>query len=477
VFGDLGAADEPATFSLSLRAPGRAAPPPDAARIELVTATCRSLGRANVQWNDAPAALDDLLRLADALAVGDAATTVAWSAATTPSLALADPARAARLFRGGCRSLTLDVGAAAEVEPKRTDPDATAAPLASVCAALGAAGIAPAVVFRIGNEGEDRAAVLASLERIEVACAGRGLAVFDGIAGGLAGRYAATEGDDWLPHPRPGVLVKEELRPLETMLAAFAVRTWSTAGRLLALAAVGGPPAVAALQPFAVPSRVRAFCTPYAAEAAAPRSHFAPTGDQVLFDDDFGFRRDLEAAFAEIRAEWLAFPRSARLEYRDAGASNGYWAQLGLCGAGMRVPSLRRSAPRLAAILARVPGLYTAAFSIVGPRTRITPHCGEDRTLLRCHLPIDIPEPSGILVGDVRLPWIEGRTIVFDDTLPHGAWNDADREKVLLMIDFRPPSRAAQGFAASAEQIARDRAQYLRLYPEWGSEVEIDPEP
>ena len=114
-----------------------------------------------------------------------------------------------------------------------------------------------------------------------------------------------------------------------------------------------------------------------------------------------------------------------------------------------------------------MPGIYTAGFSIIGPHSKLPRHCGEDRTLLRCHLAIEIPPGSGFEVDGIRRDWVEGRSWAFDDTLPHQAWNDGDVEKVILLIDFRPPSRLAQGVRPSPTQFARDRAYYTSLFPEW----------
>ena len=438
----------------------------DADRLSRVVAGLSSIPDALVRVTDDTAEADDLTSLAAAVRAHGGRPL--WTADADVGRDLLRPERAAELFAGGCRALVLNVGSAAARVRERNGLSVTAAELPLVFSRLRDAGILPVAKFLIGHPGEDRAAVLESLKVFRAQQSVLGLATYAGVVGGLDARYAAAT-DDWIPRPAPALLVKEELRPIDAMLAQFDRQVWLREGRHLPLVVAGdlGEP------PFAVPSVLEAFCTPYPAEPRAHAEALSTTGDQVLFDDDFGFRTALEAAFEAIRAEWRAFPESARIAYRDPGASDGYWAQIGLCGAGMRVPSLRRRAPNLAAALDRVPGIYTAAFSIVGPRTRITPHCGEDRTLLRCHLSIDIPEPSGIVVGGVRLPWVEGRTIVFDDTLPHAAWNDAEREKVLLLIDFRPDCRRAQGFVPSAEQEKRDRAHYVHLFPEWAAESDV----
>jgi len=100
--------------------------------------------------------------------------------------------------------------------------------------------------------------------------------------------------------------------------------------------------------------------------------------------------------------------------------------------------------PRTAAVLRAVPGLTTAFFSILGPGKRLPAHYGPYRGVLRHHLALVVPEPaglSGIKVGNQTRHWAEGHSLVFDDTYEHEAWNDTDRDRVVLFIDVVRPLR------------------------------------
>ena len=133
--------------------------------------------------------------------------------------------------------------------------------------------------------------------------------------------------------------------------------------------------------------------------------------------------------------------------------------------------------PRTAAVLRAIPGLITGFFSILGPGKRLPPHYGPYRGVLRHHLALVVPEPReacGIRVSDQVRHWTEGRSLVFDDTYEHEAWNDTDGERVVLFLDIKRPlrqparalndgiihavSRSPFVKAARAQHVAREEA-------------------
>jgi aspartyl/asparaginyl beta-hydroxylase (cupin superfamily) len=100
--------------------------------------------------------------------------------------------------------------------------------------------------------------------------------------------------------------------------------------------------------------------------------------------------------------------------------------------------------PLTAAVLRAIPGLTTGFFSILGPRKSLRPHYGPYRGVLRHHLALIVPEPAdrcGIRVADQVRHWVEGESLVFDDTYEHEAWNHTDGERVVLFLDIRRPLR------------------------------------
>ena len=95
-------------------------------------------------------------------------------------------------------------------------------------------------------------------------------------------------------------------------------------------------------------------------------------------------------------------------------------------------------------IVRQIPGLKTALFSVFEPGKHLPPHRGPYNGVLRLHLGLLVPEPNervAIRVGpDVRR-WQEGRVLIFDDAYEHEAWNETDKPRVVLFVDFTKPLR------------------------------------
>jgi beta-hydroxylase len=98
--------------------------------------------------------------------------------------------------------------------------------------------------------------------------------------------------------------------------------------------------------------------------------------------------------------------------------------------------------PETVRILKCVPNIKTAMFSILAPGKHIPPHRGMYKGMLRYHLGLIIPGAPGacrIRVGDDVRAWEEGKSLVFDDSHEHEAWNDTDSYRVVLFVDLLRP--------------------------------------
>ena len=111
--------------------------------------------------------------------------------------------------------------------------------------------------------------------------------------------------------------------------------------------------------------------------------------------------------------------------------------------------------PETTRIIESVPGLTTAGFSWMAPGTHIKPHNGYTDTVLRCHLGLVVPPECALRVGDQTRSWQEGKTMIFDDTIVHEAWNRGDSQRIILLLDFEKsghkftrnfPALSAQAF-------------------------------
>ena len=61
-------------------------------------------------------------------------------------------------------------------------------------------------------------------------------------------------------------------------------------------------------------------------------------------------------------------------------------------------------------------------------------------TRLTCHLPLIVPPGCGFRVGNEVREWVEGKLLVFDDTIEHEAWNDSGEDRVVLIFDIGGPT-------------------------------------
>jgi aspartate beta-hydroxylase len=203
-----------------------------------------------------------------------------------------------------------------------------------------------------------------------------------------------------------------------------------------------------------------------------PRFYFFPELPQIQFYErnDFPWLDKIEAATAEIRSELIevlkqesAFrpyvqgdPRRPHSE--EAGMlNNPAWGAYYLWKDGAVVPDHAARCPKTMQALAeapltRVKGRSPAVlFSLLRPGARIPPHTGFVNTRLICHLPLIVPGPCGLRVGnDARTP-VEGKAWLFDDTMEHEAWNDSDRARVILLFEiWRPELTEAERRLVSA---------------------------
>jgi len=73
------------------------------------------------------------------------------------------------------------------------------------------------------------------------------------------------------------------------------------------------------------------------------------------------------------------------------------------------------------------------------PGTGVQPHSDGRNFILTAHLGIEVPEDCWIKVGGEKRTWENGKTIVFDTSFEHSTFNEADTDRVVLIIDFWHP--------------------------------------
>jgi aspartyl/asparaginyl beta-hydroxylase (cupin superfamily) len=191
-----------------------------------------------------------------------------------------------------------------------------------------------------------------------------------------------------------------------------------------------------------------------------PTRYYFPGLPQRQFYErgEFAWTGALESATSAIRAELQAVLADDRhfVPYLQSSADapvlndrslldNPDWSACYLLRDGALQPAGARCPATLAALdpvpLPRIPGRSpNVLFSRLAPHTRIPPHNGFLNTRLICHLPLVVPPDCGKLrCGNEARAWQEGELLIFDDSIEHEAWNEADAERVVLLFEIWRP--------------------------------------
>jgi aspartyl/asparaginyl beta-hydroxylase (cupin superfamily) len=204
-------------------------------------------------------------------------------------------------------------------------------------------------------------------------------------------------------------------------------------------------------------------------------ARYSLLGDPEVFDPaDFPWVSELESHWKGIRDEAEAmlalrphipaFQEVSPDQYRISDTDE--WKTFWYRGFGHRSEVFARLCPETARCVDAVPGLETAFFSIVASGKHIIPHRGVSKGIVNCHLGLMIPyerERCRMRVGTSHFHWLPGRCRVFDDTFEHEVWNEADEERVVLMLQFRRPLREPGRTANRLFLAAFARTDYVTV--------------
>ena len=204
-----------------------------------------------------------------------------------------------------------------------------------------------------------------------------------------------------------------------------------------------------------------------------PRLPAIPFPDRALFP----WLETLEAATPVIKAElealltdsfdqfapYVAYPKGAPVNQWGELNHSRKWTSLWLWRDGARQEAVCERCPQTAALLESLPMCRqdgfapTAVFSALQPHTHIPAHTGSSNIRLLTHLPLILPGPARFRVGNTVRDWKMGQAWVFDDTIEHEAWNDADQMRVILIFDIWNPalSEAEQTLITAMMQAHR----------------------
>ena len=159
-------------------------------------------------------------------------------------------------------------------------------------------------------------------------------------------------------------------------------------------------------------------------------------------------RGELEVALSAAKADfapYIAYPKGAPVNQWGELNHSQKWSSFFLWKDGQRHDAACKLCPKTAALLETLPLSYlpgyapTAMFSALEANTRIPAHTGSTNVRALCHLPLILPGPARFRVGNETREWKMGEAWVFDDTIEHEAWNDADELRVILILDIWNP--------------------------------------
>lgn len=153
----------------------------------------------------------------------------------------------------------------------------------------------------------------------------------------------------------------------------------------------------------------------------------------------FSFVADLESDWQTIREELVTLPSDAFDPWVQRQMHGDGWSVYGLFAMGKKIKRACQACPKTAGILSQIPGVSLAGFSRLAAKTHIKPHVGWAKSVYRLHLGLIVPDECGLRVGSETKNWVEGKCLVFDDTVEHEAWNQSDHPRSTLMLDFLRP--------------------------------------
>jgi aspartyl/asparaginyl beta-hydroxylase (cupin superfamily) len=181
---------------------------------------------------------------------------------------------------------------------------------------------------------------------------------------------------------------------------------------------------------------------------------------------DYRGLKELEAGHADVQRECLAL-LSIKDKLTDVQALGAGYTRGGIHTAKWKAFMFKsgdfleencRLAPKTTELIRRIPGVYTAFFSVLDPHQVITPHWGYYKGFLRYHLGVRIPYNNETnqcwlrvngdraqnalldkdkIVNGERYFWKNGEGIIFDDNYLHDAANESDEVRVVLWLDLR----------------------------------------
>ena len=182
-------------------------------------------------------------------------------------------------------------------------------------------------------------------------------------------------------------------------------------------------------------------------------ARYSAIGNSFFFDPYyFPWVSDLEANWQTIRQELDVILESIEQlpGFHDISpdqqrlSGDGLWKTFFLYGYGIKMADNCDRCPLTTQLIENVPGMKTAFFSILLPGKHIPEHRGPYKGLLRYQLALKVPQDRQnclIRVGNEFRHWEAGKSLLFDDSFVHEAWNRTNEIRVILFMDVVRPTK------------------------------------
>lgn len=134
----------------------------------------------------------------------------------------------------------------------------------------------------------------------------------------------------------------------------------------------------------------------------------------------------------------------AAAKHNDIGFNSFFrtgWKRFYLKWYGDFLPSAAALCPKTAALLASIPSVNAAMFTVLPPGSRLGAHRDPFAGSLRYHLGLVTPNSPdcNIVVDGEKYYWKDGEAVMFDETYIHHAENRTDVTRVILFCDIERP--------------------------------------
>lgn len=169
-----------------------------------------------------------------------------------------------------------------------------------------------------------------------------------------------------------------------------------------------------------------------------------------LKTEDFPELNVLQENWQIIRDEALNLHNAERIsaskDLDDLGFNSFFrtgWKRFYLKWYGSSLPSAEALCPKTVALINAIPNVKGAMFTMLPPGARLGAHRDPYAGSLRYHLGLSTPESPDcfINVDGTDYAWKDGEAVMFDETFIHYAENKTDKNRIILFVDIKRPTR------------------------------------